>query len=55
MTALPDHHYLNTHPADAKAYETLKLSLWKPYEHNRDGYTDAKTAFVQAILRGAKE
>lgn len=47
--------YLNAHPADAKAYEALKLSLWKPYEHNRDGYTQAKTAFVQEILRRAGE
>lgn len=47
--------YLNAHPADAKAYEALKLSLWKPYEHNRDGYTQAKTTFVQEILRRAGE
>ena len=46
--------YLNAHPADAKAYETLKLSLWKPFEHDRDGYTQAKTAFVQDILTKAQ-
>jgi len=46
--------YLNAHPAEAKAYEALKLSLWKPYEHDRDGYTAAKTAFVQDILRRAR-
>ena len=28
--------YLNEHPAVAKGYETLKLRLWKQYEHNRD-------------------
>ncbi len=47
--------YLNAHPEDAKAYEALKLSLWKPYEHDRDGYTGAKTGFVQEILRKAGE
>ena len=47
--------YLRTHPDDAKAYEALKLSMWKPYEHNRDGYTNAKTDFVQAILDKARE
>ena len=47
--------YLNTHPEDAKAYEALKLSLWKPYEHDRDGYTSAKTSFVEEILQRAKE
>ena len=39
--------YLNEHPEVAWAYETLKLSLWKKYEHNRDAYTDAKTEFIE--------
>lgn len=39
--------YLIAHKEIAKEYEKLKLSLWKPYEHDRDGYTNAKTAFVQ--------
>ena len=30
----------------AKEYETLKLSLWKKYEHDRDAYTYAKTDFI---------
>ena len=38
--------YLNEHPGVAKEYETLKLQLWKRYEHNRDAYTDAKTDFI---------
>lgn len=46
--------YLNAHPAEAKAYEALKLSLWKPFEHDRDGYTAAKSDFVQEILRRAR-
>lgn len=29
--------YLNEHPDTAKEYEKLKLSLWRRYEHNRDG------------------
>ena len=39
--------YLNEHPQIAKEYESLKLELWKKYEHNRDAYTDAKTEFVR--------
>lgn len=35
--------YLNVHTDLAKEYEKLKLSLWKQYEHNRDGYTERKT------------
>ena len=46
--------YLNAHPDVAKEYEKLKLSLWKPYEHNRDGYTESKTAFVKEQTRKAK-
>ena len=30
-----------------REYETLKLKLWKDYEHNRDAYTEAKTEFVR--------
>lgn len=43
--------YLNAHPETAKEYEKLKLSLWKPYEHDRDGYTEQKTGFVQRISK----
>ena len=39
--------YLNEHEEIAKEYETLKLSLWKKFEHDRDGYTDAKTDFIK--------
>ena len=38
--------YLNAHPDVAKEYETLKLQLWRKYEHNRGAYTDAKTEFI---------
>ncbi len=47
--------YMNDHPKDAKAYETLKLELWKKYEHDRDGYTDAKTAFVEKYTEAGKK
>ena len=46
--------YLNAHPEVAKEYEKLKLSLWKQYEHNRDGYTKSKTAFVKEYTQKAK-
>ncbi|MPN61838.1 hypothetical protein SDC9_209582 [bioreactor metagenome] len=39
--------YLNKHPEIAQKYGKLKLSLWKQFEHNRDGYTESKTAFVR--------
>lgn len=39
----------------AKEYEKLKLSLWKAYEHDRDGYTDAKYEFVNEYTQKARE
>lgn len=46
--------YLNEHPQAAKEYEELKLRLWKEYEHNRDGYTEAKAEFVKRYTDQAK-
>ncbi len=46
--------YLREHPSVAKEYEALKLRLWKQYEHDRDGYTNAKSAFVQRYTQEAK-
>ncbi len=46
--------YLNEHVEIAKEYETLKLSLWKKFEHDRDGYTDAKTDFIKKYTNLAK-
>lgn len=45
--------YLNEHAEAAKAYEKLKLSLWKRFEHNRDGYTESKTEFVREYTKKA--
>lgn len=47
--------YLQEHPAVAKDYEKLKLSLWKKYEHNRDAYTEAKTDFIKNYTDEAKK
>lgn len=46
--------YMNAHPERAREYEALKLDLWKKYEHDRDGYTNAKTAFVKAYTAKAR-
>lgn len=47
--------YLNDNPHIAKEYEQLKLSLWHKFEHDRDGYTQAKTEFVKNQTAVAKE
>lgn len=46
--------YLNEYPAIATKYETLKLGLWKQYEHNRDAYTESKTDFIKEQTRLAR-
>lgn len=46
--------YLMEHPDVADAYQKLKLKLWKTFEYNRDGYTDAKTEFVTKYTEKAK-
>lgn len=46
--------YLNEHPQAAREYERLKLDLWKKFEHDRDGYTNAKTDFVVRCTEKAR-
>lgn len=45
--------YLNEHVEVAEKYEKLKLSLWKQYEYDRNGYTESKTEFVKNYTQKA--
>lgn len=47
--------YLNAHPDKAKEYEKMKLSLWKNYEHDRDGYTNRKSDMVNRFTLKARQ
>lgn len=46
--------YLIDHPDVAAQYGNLKLKLGKEYEHDRDGYTAAKTEFIRRYTDTAK-
>ena len=46
--------YLVDHTDVAAQYGNLKLSLLKEYEHNRDGYTEAKSEFIMRYTEKAK-
>lgn len=46
--------YLQTHPETAQQYGKLKIKLEKQYKHNRDGYTQAKGAFIKKITKRAR-
>lgn len=47
-------NHLRAHPRDARAYERLKRALAREYRDNREAYSQAKTQFVEAILRRAE-
>lgn len=47
--------YIAAHPDAAEEYAALKRKLFERYEHNRDGYTEAKTDFVRSIVTKARE
>jgi GrpB-like predicted nucleotidyltransferase (UPF0157 family) len=43
--------YMRSHPAEVRRYSELKRSLAKKYRDDREGYTEAKTEFIEEILR----
>ncbi len=44
-------NHLRAHPEDAERYATLKRQLAAKHRSNREDYTDAKSAFVDEIVR----
>lgn len=46
--------YLFAHKDVADEYGKLKMGLLKEYEHNRDGYTDAKSDFINKYTEIAR-
>lgn len=46
--------YLIAHPEVAEEYGKLKMKLGKVYEHDRDGYTEAKRDFILEITEKAR-
>lgn len=47
--------YLCIHEEAREQYAALKMRLQQKLEHDRDGYTDAKGAFVREITQLARE
>jgi hypothetical protein len=46
--------YLRAHPDTARQYEQLKHQLAARYSHDRNAYTDGKSAMVAAITERAR-
>lgn len=47
--------YLRDNQDTCDEYGKLKLSLWKAFEHDRDGYTEAKGEFISGVITKARE
>ncbi|MGI5899788.1 MAG: GrpB family protein [Christensenellales bacterium] len=47
--------HLIAHPEVAAEYADLKRGLFANYEHDRDGYTEAKGEFIKEITRNARK
>lgn len=43
--------YLNEHPLSAKEYEALKISLADAHRNNLNAYKEAKTEFIENIMK----
>ena len=46
--------YLRNDPEKAQEYYNLKVNLATKYGSNREGYTNAKTAFIESITTKAR-
>jgi len=47
--------YLRQHPKTAMEYAKLKMDLAEKYRHDREGYTNAKTDFINRITEIARK
>ena len=45
--------YLRAHPEEAGIYERLKRRLAAEHQTDREAYTDAKSAYVESVMRRA--
>jgi GrpB-like predicted nucleotidyltransferase (UPF0157 family) len=45
--------YLRAHPEEAETYDRLKRRLAAEHQTDREAYTDAKSAYVESVMRKA--
>jgi GrpB-like predicted nucleotidyltransferase (UPF0157 family) len=43
--------YLRAHPQEAETYERLKRRLAAEHQTDREAYTDAKSAYIEGVMR----
>jgi len=47
--------FLRTHPEEAQEYHRLKNEFSAKYGRDRDGYTEAKTSFIESVIAKAQD
>ena len=47
--------YLRAHPEEAETYERLKRRLAAEHQTDREAYSDAKSAYVESVMRKASK
>src|SRR6201989_1642804 len=47
--------YLRAHPEEAQTYERLKRRLAAEHRTDREAYTEAKSAYVESVMRKARK
>jgi GrpB-like predicted nucleotidyltransferase (UPF0157 family) len=50
---LPFRDWLRAHQQETRIYEQLKRRLATEYQTDREAYTDAKSAYVESVMRKA--
>ena len=45
--------YLRSHPDEAKTYAELKMAMADQFAHDREAYTESKSAFINSRLKWA--
>jgi GrpB-like predicted nucleotidyltransferase (UPF0157 family) len=46
--------FLRTHPEEAQRYHQLKKELAAKFGADRDGYTEAKTSYIESVIAKAR-
>ncbi len=47
--------FLRTHPEEARRYHQLKKELAAKFGSDRDGYTEAKTSFIESVIAKSRD
>jgi len=53
VEAIGFRNYLRAHPEEAATYARLKRRLAAEHPSDREAYTDAKSAYVETVMRKA--